>query len=121
MEQIVTLTFMSGSRDGEVVQLQSTGGAISIGRTAPCELVLPDDPDISRRHARLTLNGSAWMLEDAGSSNGTFFGEFQTEKKLTGATAINNGDIFRVGLTRLRLGGVKNDRFAGSAAVAKGR
>ncbi len=36
MEQTVTLIFMSGSREGEVVQLQTTGGVVSIGRTSPC-------------------------------------------------------------------------------------
>lgn len=125
MEQTVTLTFMSGSRDGEVVQLTAAGApqSVSIGRTAPCELVLADDPDMSRRHARIVWNGSSWTLEDMGSSNGTFIGEFQTERKLTAAAAIKDGDIFRVGLTRLRLGGVKNDRtaVAGAAAVAKGK
>ena len=123
MEQALTLTFMSGSRDGEVVQLETIGSpaAISIGRTAPCELVLSDDPDISRRHARISWYGSAWMLEDVGSSNGTFIGEFQSERKLTAPAAIKEGEIFRVGLTRLRLGGVKNERVAGATAVAKGK
>lgn len=125
MRQTVTLTFMSGSRDGEVVQLATAGTpqAVSIGRTAPCELVLADDPDMSRRHARIFWSGASWMLEDLGSSNGTFIGEFQTERKLTTSTAINDGEIFRVGLTRLRLGGAKNERVAvaGAAAVAKGQ
>ena len=123
MEQILTLTFMSGSRDGEVVQLETVGSpaAVFIGRTSPCELVLSDDPDMSRRHARISWNGSAWMLEDVGSSNGTFIGEFQTERKLSAPAAIKEGEIFRVGLTRLRLGGVKNERtaVASASAVAK--
>ena len=123
MEQTLTLTFMSGARDGEVVQLAAAGSppSVLLGRNAPCELVISDDPDMSRRHARLVWSGSSWMLEDMGSSNGTFFGEFQAERKLTSATAIKDGDIFRVGLTRLRLGGAKNERvaIAGAAAVAK--
>lgn len=124
MEQAVILTFMSGSRDGEVVQLTTSGlpPSVSIGRNAPCELVLSDDPDMSRRHARLIWSGSSWMLEDMGSSNGTFFGEFQAERKLAAPSAIKEGDIFRVGLTRLRLGGVKNEQFAvAGAAAAKGK
>ena len=120
MEQAITLTFMSSSRDGEVVQLQTTGAAVSIGRTAPCELVLPDDPDMSRRHARLVWGGSSWTLEDAGSSNGTFLGEFQTEKKLTVPTVIKDGEIFRVGLTRLRFGGENNKSHMAASAAAKG-
>lgn len=125
MAQALTLTFMSGARDGEVVQLAAAGSSPSflLGRNAPCELVIPDDPDMSRRHARLVWSGSSWALEDLGSSNGTFFGEFQAERKLTAPTAIKDGDIFRVGLTRLRLGGAKSERAAaaGVAAVAKGK
>lgn len=120
MAQILTLTFMSGARDGEIVQLETTGSpqSVSIGRTAPCELVISDDPDMSRRHARILWSGSSWMLEDLESSNGTFIGEFQAERRLSGTTAIKDSEIFRVGLTRLRLGGAKNDRIVTAGAAA---
>src|SRR3990167_10636825 len=103
MEQTLTLAFMSGARDGEVVQLATSGApqSVSIGRTAPCELVISDDPDMSRRHARIFWGGSSWMLEDLDSSNGTFIGEFQAASRLSEPTAIKDGHIFRVGLTRL--------------------
>ncbi len=120
MARTLTLTFMSGSRDGEVVQLETAGSppSISIGRVAPCELVISDDPDLSRRHARIFSNGSSWLLEDLDSSNGTFIGEFQAARRLSGPTAIKDGHIFRVGLTRLRLGGAKDERVATAAAAA---
>ncbi len=114
------LTFMSGSRDGEVVQLETAGSppSVSIGREAPCEVVISDDPDLSRRHARILWNGSAWMLEDLNSSNGTFVGEFQTARRLSGPTEIKDGHIFRVGLTRLRLGSTTDLGVAVAAASA---
>ena len=120
MARTLTLTFMSGSRDGEVVQLETAGSppSVSIGREAPSELVITDDPDLSRRHARIFWSGSGWMLEDLGSSNGTFIGEFQAARRLSEPAAIKDGHIFRVGLTRLRLGGVKDDRVATAAAAA---
>jgi pSer/pThr/pTyr-binding forkhead associated (FHA) protein len=120
MARTLTLTFMSGSRDGEVVHLETAGSppSVSIGRVAPSELVISDDPDLSRRHARFFWNGSSWMLEDLGSSNGTFIGEFQAARRLSGPTAIKDSDIFRVGLTRLRLGSVKDERRATAAAAA---
>ncbi len=120
MAQTLTLTFMSGSRDGEVVQLDAAGSppSISIGRVAPCELVITDDPDLSRRHTRVYWNGSSWMLEDLNSSNGTFIGEFQATRRLSGTSAIKEGEIFRAGLTRLRLGGAKSDQVAVAGAVA---
>ena len=120
MPQTLTLTFMSGSRDGEVVQLATAGSppSVSIGRTAPCELVISDDPDLSRRHARIFWSGSSWMLQDLDSSNGTFIGEFQAARRLSGSSSIKDGDIFRVGLTRLRLGNAKDERLATAAATA---
>ena len=77
-----------------------------------------DDPDLSRRHARIFWNGSSWVLEDLGSSNGTFIGEFQAARRLSAPAAIKDGLIFRVGLTRLRLGGAKDERVATAAAAA---
>ena len=120
MGRTLTLTFMSGSRDGEIVQLEAAGSppSVSIGRVAPCELVISDDPDLSRRHARLFWNGSSWMLEDLDSSNGTFIGEFQAARRLSGPAAIKDGEIIRVGLTRLRLGSAKDERLATAAAAA---
>ena len=120
MVRTLTLTFMSGSRDGEVVQLESAGSppSVSIGREAPCEVVILDDPDLSRRHARIFWNGSAWMLEDLNSSNGTFIGEFQAASRLSAPTAIRDGQIFRVGLTRMRLGSATDERVATAAASA---
>lgn len=111
---------MSGSRDGEVVQLNTAGSppSITIGRVVPCELVITDDTDLSRRHARIFWSGSSWMLEDLNSSNGTFIGEFQAARRLSGTGAIKDGDIFRVGLTRLRLGRAENDQIAVAGAVA---
>ena len=120
MAQTLTLTFMSGSRDGEVVQLDAAGSppSMTIGRVAPCELLITDDPDLSRRHTRIFWNGSSWMLEDLNSSNGTFIGEFQATRRLSGASAIKEGEIFRAGLTRLRIGGARNDQVAVAGAVA---
>ncbi len=120
MARTLMLTFMSGSRDGEVVQLETAGSppAVSIGRDAPSELVISDDPDLSRRHARIFWNGSSWMLEDLNSSNGTFIGEFQAASRLSAPAAIGEGQIFRVGLTRLRLGSPTDERVATATASA---
>jgi len=120
MARTLTLTFMSGSRDGEVVQIETAGSppCVSIGRVAPCELLITDDPDLSRRHARIFWNGSSWMLEDLGSSNGSFIGEFQFARRVSAPAAIKGGEIFRAGLTRLRLGSTKDERIATAAGAA---
>ncbi len=42
----------------------------TIGRDGGCDLVLAD-LTVSRRHARLERDGSGWLLQDLGSTNGT--------------------------------------------------
>lgn len=105
MTPSLVLTFMSGPRDGEVVTLVPQGDppAVTFGRLATCGVSLPDDPDVSRQHARLTWREGAWWIEDAGSSNGTFLGEFAAAIRVTVASRISAGEIFRVGRTRFRL------------------
>lgn len=63
------------------------------------------------------------MLEDLNSSNGTFIGEFQAARRILGSRAIKEGEIFRAGLTRLRLGGDRDDHaaIADVAAAAHAR
>src|SRR5690606_27014294 len=46
---------------------------ILVGRAPVCTLVLDDDYS-SSRHARLFPQGGQWMVEDLGSTNGTFLG-----------------------------------------------
>lgn len=100
-----TITFLSGPRDGESASLPARGARLEfvIGRAAGCALVLPDDPDVSRRHARLTWREGGWLLEDLGSRNGTFAGEFAASRRIGAPTRLDPGAVFRVGNTRLRL------------------
>lgn len=63
------LVVVEGARQGQVVPLGDV--AVSIGRADDSTLVLDDDY-VSTRHARLTPRGDAWVLEDTGSTNGTY-------------------------------------------------
>ena len=93
-------------RDGETVRLEGKGtpATVDIGRSVSAGgLALPSDPDVSRTHARLILRENAWWLDDAGSRNGTFLGEFATATKLTFPVRLTPGQVFRCGLTRLRI------------------
>ncbi len=45
-------------------------GSVVLGRAPECDIVL-EDPSVSRRHARLSLDHEV-LLEDLGSANGTF-------------------------------------------------
>lgn len=53
--------------------------------------------------ARPFNRDGGWWLEDLGSANGTFVGEFAHSRKVAAAVKLLPGQIFRVGLTRFRL------------------
>ncbi len=99
------LTYMSGPEDGrtDVISVEGNKAEATIGRLAECTISVPDDPDASRRHARLFSRDGGWWLEDLGSANGTFIGEFAQSRKIAAAVKLLPGQIFRVGLTRFRL------------------
>jgi DNA-binding winged helix-turn-helix (wHTH) protein len=64
-----------------------------------------DSPTVSRRHARIVVEGGGVTLEDLGSKNGTFVGE----KRISGPTAITDGDAFRIGRVHMTLRMVRED------------
>jgi ABC-type multidrug transport system ATPase subunit/pSer/pThr/pTyr-binding forkhead associated (FHA) protein len=66
---IARLTITSGPDSGKVVDLTQT--ELVIGRSAPADLIIVH-PEVSRRHARLFQQQGKTILEDLGSSNGTF-------------------------------------------------
>lgn len=65
---------------------------IFIGRDLSNDIVI-NDPEISRRHARLYKQGNAYVLEDLGSTNGTSV----NGERLTGPCKINNGEAVGMG------------------------
>jgi hypothetical protein len=74
------------------------GVPLTIGRAPDSTLVLADDY-VSTRHARLVPNGSAWVLEDLGSTNGTYL----DRQKVSTPTPVPIGVPIRVGKTVMEL------------------
>ncbi|MGH2703024.1 MAG: FHA domain-containing protein, partial [Actinomycetota bacterium] len=68
----------------------------SLGREKT-DLVIEDDTEISRAHAVVRPVDGGVEIEDLDSTNGTFVNEL----KISGPTRLSNGDIIRVGQTRL--------------------
>ncbi|MBN2371457.1 MAG: FHA domain-containing protein [Vicinamibacteria bacterium] len=115
---------MNGPLDGEVMAIEAFGEPpeATFGRHDKCLVSLPDDPETSRKHARLLWRDGAWWIEDLGSTNGTFVGEFAQQRRISSPVMLHYGEIFRVGLSRFRLealgDAVRNEsRAFGEAAV----
>lgn len=69
----------------------------TIGREG-CDVNI-SDPEISRRHAAIKLDGGTVAIEDLGSTNGTFV----NGERISGARALSDGDEVRFGGTVWRL------------------
>jgi len=79
------LTLLLGRRTMQVYDFKQP--SIIIGRDDGAD-VLIDNPSVSRRHAEIRLGDDGWVVEDLGSSNGTFIGA----TKIQGAHSLGLGD-----------------------------
>ena len=55
------------------------GPSYTIGRNPESDIVV-NEARVSWRHAVLRLEGATWLLEDAGSTNGTFLGAQRVQR-----------------------------------------
>ena len=70
-----------------------------VGRSkANCDLILPDDPEISKSHCELTYQNGVIHIVDLGSTNGTFVNGVP----ITSKYQLQNDDIIGLGKTELR-------------------
>ena len=80
----------SGPVVGKVYPLEAQ--EISIGRDST-NMVAINDVEVSRRHARMELRGSAYVIQDLGSTNGTFV----NGTRVSGRQVLNPGDLVAFG------------------------
>jgi pSer/pThr/pTyr-binding forkhead associated (FHA) protein len=80
------------SRRGVTVQLE---GDLVLGRDPGCAIMIDDDAYISQRHVRFYEYEGQPMVEDLGSTNGTF----HNGSKLVGAKLLHPGDRIQAGTT----------------------
>src|SRR5215470_7908876 len=84
------LIMRSGPTPGAAYTLE--GDQITIGRDSTNGIVI-NDAEISRRHARLTYQGGKYVLEDLGSTNGTFV----NGQRLAGPRVLKAGEVVSFG------------------------
>lgn len=71
---------------------------VIIGRADKCSLVL-DDTYVSQVHARIFRRGESYMIEDMGSTNGTYL----NRRRITAAAELQRGDQVKIGKAVLEL------------------
>lgn len=90
------LVVVEGPLQGTVVPLGNV--QITIGRAADSTLIIDDDY-ASSRHARIYPAEGAWVVEDLGSTNGTWI----DRTRITAPTVLPVGAPLRVGRTTLQI------------------
>ncbi|MEJ7784404.1 MAG: MMPL family transporter [Solirubrobacteraceae bacterium] len=93
----VTLTVVSGPAAGLVVALGAE--PFVIGRSEKDDGALGGDPELSRSHARVSPLDGRFVVEDLGSTHGTFV----NGKRIPAPTVLASGDALTVGSSALRL------------------
>ncbi len=69
--------------------------SITIGREPDCDVIIPDR-QVSRFHARLTLDQKSTLLEDLGSKNGTYLDGVKIGENRN----LEDGDIIQIALVQ---------------------
>ena len=69
-----------------------------VGRAEKCHIVL-DDTYVSQMHARIFSKGEAVMVEDLGSTNGTYL----NRRRITSPSELQRGDRVKIGKTVMEL------------------
>ena len=80
----------SGPTPGVTFPLE--GDQLIIGRDASNSVAI-NDAEISRKHSRLSFQGGKYVLEDLGSTNGTFV----NGQRLAGPVVLKPGDVVSLG------------------------
>ena len=91
-----TLVVTQGALTGTTVRLSDT--PVTLGRAQDSTIVLDDDY-VSSRHARIYPRDGQWLVEDMGSTNGTYL----ERQKVSGPTPVKIGVPIRIGKTTVEL------------------
>lgn len=87
---------VEGPKKGKAFQIADE---LIIGRGEKCHLVLDDDAYVSQVHARIFTRDGTCMVEDLGSTNGTYI----NRRRITAPSEGQRGDRIKIGKTVLEL------------------
>lgn len=92
---ITKAAVIEGDKKGRTISLPEE---FIIGRAEKCHLVL-DDSYVSQMHARIFSKDGNYLVEDMGSTNGTYL----NRRRITSPTELQRGDQVKVGKTVLEM------------------
>ncbi len=107
---MVLTTLICGNRETRTL----ADGSYMIGRNASCPVFL-DFPDVSERHAILTVRNGRAVIEDLHSANGTYV----NGEQIDGPVELDSGMVVQIGESMLRVCGEGD--CAGDAAEDEAR
>lgn len=90
MNPTFRLVLKSGPNSGQTFELGTD--EVIIGRDVNANFVI-SDPEVSRRHSRVYLQGANYVIEDLGSTNGTVV----NGQRLAGPYILSPGEIIVLG------------------------
>lgn len=85
------LVTIYGDRIGHKIDLDASRDRVVIGRDPGLDITLDDD-SVSRTHCQLVRDGDAWVVEDLGSTNGTYLAGQSVQR-----SPIRDGELLKVG------------------------
>ncbi|HEX2059022.1 MAG TPA: FHA domain-containing protein [Actinomycetota bacterium] len=74
-------------------------GELTIGRSDQCNVKIEGDTYVSSVHARIYARDGSYMVEDLGSTNGTYL----NRRRITAPAELQRGDRVKVGKTVLEM------------------
>jgi two-component system cell cycle response regulator len=93
-KKVPALTAVAGRALGKVFRIETD--TVIIGRVDDAQVSIHDE-GVSRKHARITIEGLKFLLEDLGSTNGTFV----NGNRIPGPTLLKEGDDISIGGTTI--------------------
>ena len=103
--------FLTTLIDGRRETREISDGAYLIGRGEGCRIRL-NSPDVSERHAVMTVRDGRAVIEDLHSANGTFVNDTPVDR----AFVLDGGKVVRVGSCLMRV----SDRASEETSAAAG-
>jgi pSer/pThr/pTyr-binding forkhead associated (FHA) protein len=89
------ISVVEGPLKGQSYELSEE---LTVGRAEKCHIVV-DDTYVSQVHARIYANGETYVVEDLGSTNGTYL----NRRRITSPEELSRGDRVKIGKTVLEM------------------